>query len=213
MSDLADLADTDQMPSLGRDTDATAFTVILQSFLESVVGVMGAALVDGQGETVDYAGAGDPFDLRVAAAHLQILVQGISRFGALGEPTWLVIRGSQKSFAATSLPDGYALILVLRPRAAFAISMRALSVCLRALAVEAGWDAPLRPKRTWSPVSVTVDHRGRPVRIGDDIAVEVLGALMGLSVRERGFRVRTAAGSELMLVREPRNRWYSDEAV
>jgi hypothetical protein len=43
--------------------------------------------------------------------------------------------------------------------------------------------------------------------------VEVLGAVMGLSVRERGFRVRTAQGAELMLVREPNQRWYADEPI
>ena len=44
-------------------------------------------------------------------------------------------------------------------------------------------------------------------------AREVLGAVMGLSVRERGFRVRTASGSELMLVKEPHRRWYADEPI
>ena len=67
---------------------------------------------------------------------------------------------------------------------------------------------------SWFDVSVVTDHRGRPTHLGaGEIAVEVLGAVMGLSVRERGFRVRTADGSELTLVREPEQCWYADVPV
>ncbi len=196
-------------PAVARDTDATAFSLILAELLERVPGAYAAALVDAEGETVDYAGHGDPFDVRVAAAHLQLVLQGIGRWGGLGEPRWVVVRGHKKSVAASVLPDGYALALLLRPRAAFAISTRALKVCTRALAAEAGWtDLELRDgvkQRSWFAVSVETDPRGRPVRVGaNGVVVEVLGAVMGLAVRERGFRVRTLEGTELTLVREPR---------
>jgi hypothetical protein len=118
------------------------------------------------------------------------------------------------------LPDGYALALLLRPRSGFTISMRALRACTRALTVEAGWTAPRgTAERAWFPVMVEADRRGRPVRVwargreDDPVTVEVLGALMGLAVRERGFRVRTGDGRELTLVCEPRRRWYADEDV
>ncbi|MBX3210335.1 MAG: roadblock/LC7 domain-containing protein [Labilithrix sp.] len=206
------------VPIATRDTDATPFATILDALIQRVPGAEAAALVDSQGETVDYAGRGEPFDLRVAAAHVQIILAGIDRFAALGEPRWVVIRGERKSVAASVLPDGYVLMLLLRPRAAFAISTRALKVCTRALAEEAGWtDLAKRDgvkQRSWFEVAVETDGRGRPSRVGGaKIAVEVLGAVMGLSVRERGFRVRTADGSELTLVREPRQRWYADEPV
>lgn len=210
---------------MSRDTDTTPFTPILEALIERVSGAVSAALVDSEGETVDYAGVGDPFDLRVAAAHLQILLAGVERVQALGEARWMVIRGARKSIAASVLPDGYVLVLLLRARAAFTISTRALKVCTRALAQEAGWsDLEKRDgvkQRSWFEVMVRTDRRGRPTSVraafGDPqtkpIAVEVLGAVMGLSVRERGFRVRTAEGSELTLVREPRLRWYADEPV
>jgi hypothetical protein len=186
--------------------------------IERVTGAYAAALVDSMGETVDYAGRVDPFDMRVAAAHLQLVLSGVERFGALGEPRWVVIRGSRKSVAASVLPDGYVLAVLLRPRAAFTISTRALKVCTRALAEEAGWtDLAERDgvkQRSWFTMAVETDRRGRPTRIGPrKVAVDVLGAVMGLSVRERGFRVRTAEGSELTLVREPGARWYADEPV
>jgi hypothetical protein len=205
-------------PIIPRDTDATPFTVILDALIQRIAGAYAAALVDSQGETVDYAGRGEPFDLRVAAAHLQIILAGIDRLGALGGPRWVVLRGARKSIAASVLPDGYVLVLLLRPRAAFTISTRALKVCTRALAQEAGWsDLEKRDgvkQRSWFDVPVETDRRGRPTHVGPKrIAVEVLGAVMGLSIRERGFRVRTAEGSELTLVREPGRRWYADEPV
>lgn len=207
-------------PSLGpvvpRDTEATAFTYILGELIERIPGAYAAALVDSQGETVDYAGRGDPFDLRVAAAHLQLVLQGIGRFGALGEPRWVVVRGERKSVAASALPDGYALGVLLRSRSAFTISTRALKVCSRALAAEAGWSEKHDNlhQRSWFPVTVETDRRGRPISIGASrLLVDVIGAVMGLSVRERGFRVRTLNGTELTLVRETGNRWYADEPV
>lgn len=203
-----------------RDTEPTAFTQILQTLIERVGGALSALLVDSLGETVDYAGRGDLFDMRIAAAHLQIVLRELGTIAWLGEPRWLVIRGAHRSFAATALPDGYVLIVLLRPRAAFTISTRALKVCTRALAQEAGWTLVEVAKsegvkqRSWFFTNVETDRRGRPTHIGEKrMPVEVIGAVMGLSVRERGFRVRTEAGGELTLVREPRSRWYADEQV
>jgi predicted regulator of Ras-like GTPase activity (Roadblock/LC7/MglB family) len=205
---------------MARDTDATSFTAILDALVERVPGAYAAALVDSLGETVDYAGRGEPFDLRVAAAHFQILLANIERFGALGEPRWVVVRSTKKSIAASVLPDGYVLVILLRARAAFTISTRALKVCTRALANEAGWnDLEKRDgvkQRSWFEVTVETDRRGRPSHVqgaAKRVAVEILGTVMGLSVRERGFRVRTDEGSELTLVREPKQRWYADEPV
>jgi hypothetical protein len=205
-------------PIVPRDVDVTPFTTILDGLLKRIPGAYAAALVDIQGETVDYTGRGDPFDMRVAAAHLRIVLNDVERLGALGEPRWVVVRGQRKSIAASVLPDGYALVLMLRPRSAFTISTRALKVCTRALAEEAGWkDLEKRDgvkQRSWFVVDVETDGRGRPSHVGAArVAVEVLGAVMGLSVRERGFRVRTAEGTELTLVREAHQRWYSDEPV
>ncbi len=203
-----------------RDTDLTPFAAILEALIGRVPGAFAAALVDSQGETVDYAGRGSPFDVRVAAAHLQIMLMDIERFGALGEPRWVVVRGAQRSIAASVLPDGYVLVLLLRPRAAFTISTRALKVCTHALADEAGWrDLAKRDgvkQRSWYIAEVETDRRGRPTHVAVGArraAVEVIGAVMGLSVRERGFRVRTEEGAELTLVRETRQRWYADEPV
>ncbi len=104
------------------------------------------------------------------------------------------------------------------PRSAFTLSTRALKVCTRALAEEAGWTDLEKhdgvKQRSWFSVVVETDRRGRPTHLGTHrVGVEVLGTVMGLSVRERGFRVRTTQGTELTLVREAKQRWYADEPV
>ncbi len=191
--------------------DATPFTPILEQALSRIPGAYACALVDNEGETVDYTGLADPFDVKVAAAHIRICMHELESYGALGNPRWIVIRGAKKSLIARALADGYALVVLLRRRAGFTASRRAFAACARALAVEAGWQL-LEAEPIWYPVEVSIDKRGRPRSVGAS-PVEVLGAVMGLPAKERGFRVRTEAGTEVTLVRESRNCWYADEQV
>ena len=195
-----------------RDTDETPFTTILAWLLGRIPGAYAAALVDELGETVDYTGVGDPFDIRIAAAHSQLLLQAVGRL-RLGEPRFIVVRGTDKSLLMRGLPEGYALALLLRRRAGFAdlMARRALAACERALAKEAGWTVA---GPSWVAAEVVDDARGRPISVGRCAArLEVMGALVGLARGERGYRVRTSEGTELMLVREPTGHWYADEDV
>lgn len=194
-----------------RDTSPTPFTPILADLVARIPGAYASMLVDFEGETVDYAGAGEPFDLKVAAAHLRIVLCDLESCRALGDPRWLVIRGAARSIIARSLPEHYAVVVLLRRRAGFTASGRAFAVCERALCEEAGLPLVDSGPR-WYPVVVDADRRGRPVRVASS-PVEVLGSVLGLGARERGFRVRTHAGLEITLIREPRRCWYSDERV
>jgi hypothetical protein len=197
-----------------RDMDATAFAKILYELIARLPGAYACALVDLGGETVDYAGVVDPFDVKVAAAHMRIVLNDFEEYGALGSPRWVILRAARRSFVARRLPEGYGLVVLLRRRAGFTASARAFEACERALTIEAGWGhvEPTKQAGRWFPIDVEIDRRGRPTRIGLPwIAVEVFGAVVGLPVRERGFRVRTAAGSELTVVREPGSTWYADE--
>lgn len=189
--------------------EATPFTAILERMLERIPGAYGTALVDGEGETVDYAGLVVPYDVRVAAAHLQIAVRQLADLKELGDARYVIVRGAKKTVAARVLPDGYVLAILLRRRAGFTPSHRAFAACERELASEAGWPAP--KGRAWYAVEVTVDGRGRPVRVEPDVTVDVLGTVMGLPAREQGFRIRTASGFELTLVREAHRAWWADE--
>jgi hypothetical protein len=53
------------------------------------------------------------------------------------------------------------------------------------------------------PARVRVAERWQPI--------EVMGAVVGLAHREKGFRVRLPNGAEMLLVREPLDRWFTDE--
>ncbi len=105
------------------------------------------------------------------------------------------------------LEENYAVVLVLHPRAAFAVSERAMQEAIAGLSAEAGWPLP-RDAARWFWVDVEAERHGRAVRpkrlkvAGSFQPVEVMGALVGLAPREKGFRVRLPSGAEMMLVRE-----------
>ena len=58
----------------GRDQGRSEFTSILEEFC-LLSGCHAAILVDQEGEAVDYAGLGTPFDLRVSAAEWRLVLQ------------------------------------------------------------------------------------------------------------------------------------------
>jgi hypothetical protein len=204
-------------PVSERDQQPSAFTRILEQLLELEPVALAAVLVDVDGEAVDYAGSLTPFDVKVAGAYLRIVLDQIGAFAKRrGRPTQIVVRGVRRSFLARPLPDGYALIIVLK-RHGFVLSPRAVAITERGLALEAGWAPVSNPAAHWHPVHVeTADgnsHRPLRLRTGSSWQrIEVLGSIVGLG-RERGYRCRLRSGAELTLVREPAGIWYADELV
>jgi hypothetical protein len=203
--------------AVARDQHESAFESILAGLVERIPGARAAALVDRQGETVDYSGGLDPFAMRLAAAHWRIVLDEVN-----GQPTfrpvrWLALRGGRVSYLVHELPEEYALIVVLARAAGFSGWRRAVAACAHALANEAGWSWRPAP---WFAVQVTADERRRPCSLrpaGPDTRprpVEILGTIAGgLARRERGWRVRLDTGVEATLVREPGGVWYSDEPL
>lgn len=213
-----------------RDQERTSFAMILERLVANCAGALGAALVDGEGETVDYAGVLHTFDVKVAAAHMRILLHEADQSPAFGPGTRAIVaRAAARTLFIRAIADGYAIVLVLA-RGAFAPSQRALVGAERALAREAGWNAPAGREAKWFPVEVepAPGDRRRPARLRAGGAgaggaggaggstwqpVEVMGSLVGMRGRERGFRVRLRSGAELTLVREPLGRWFADEPI
>jgi predicted regulator of Ras-like GTPase activity (Roadblock/LC7/MglB family) len=195
--------------SVGRDQDESAFATILADLIGRMPGARAAALVDTDGETVDYASHSDPFSVRLAAAHWRIVLREAQ--DRLGESCALTIRASRRSFMVTPLPEGYALIVALSCGAHSAPYGRALPMCLQRLAAEAGWpSAPLQ----WHPLDVLIDERARPVAIHSvQGPIEILGTVVsGLGRCERGWRIR-CRDEEATVVREASGHWYTDEAL
>jgi hypothetical protein len=209
--------DSSQPPkSFVRIEHETGFTAILSRMLAATPGAIGAALVDAEGEAVDYSGPTiDPFELKVAAAHFRIVFQELER-GKLTEagglPRRLSILTSKRMFVIDALPDGYALLSVLQRTAAFGHADRALDAMLHDLYREAGWNAPPGLLR-WQELEVKCDAKDRPTAIRIDVGwrpIKVIGKVAaGLQRGEIGFRVGVG-DVEVTLVRGLDDRWYGD---
>ncbi len=196
---------------LPRDMDASPFSVIMAGLLRRLPGAFAACLVDKDGEAVDYSGAIDPYDIKVAAAHWQIVFTEFGRQKTLRGTRHVVLVLEKSSAILRALPEGYVLVVLLGKYGGFYHTERALSACENALAREAGWKLP--QEHSWFAVTVTSDATGRPARIvygGLEENVEVVGSLRGHG-RERGYRVRLASGPEITIVREPGDFWYVEE--
>src|ERR1700690_1679452 len=211
-----------------RDQGESAFTSILRALVARVPGARAAALVDFQGETVDYAGRAIPFDLRVAAAHWRIVLDEAESRGSLLGLKWLAARFARRSYLVYGLPERYALVVVLARAAGLAGWHRAIVVCARALSEEAAWTRAAAFSPPWFSVEVVADSHRRPksVRVGGGARrVEILGTIVArgpaeawagpgdLAPRERGWRVRLDTGAEATLIREPGGAWYADAAI
>jgi|SRR6478609_4612120 len=204
--------------AIDRDQDASPFSAILWRLCEGC-SAHAAALVDREGETVDYAGRISPYEIRVAAAELRLVLAftqqaQVSVFARVNE---IRIRTARRSYAIIALGDGYAIVLEL-VRHSFAVSPRALLQATRELESEAGIESVLLPGGTrWSRVEVrasATDAR-RPDAVwldGSWQAVTVLGRYRSrdLAPRERGYLARLANGAEVSLVREPLGFWFAD---
>ena len=209
---------TDRPPgSFDRKENETGFTGILTRLLAATPGAIGAALVDSWGEAVDYAGDSmDPYDLKVAAAHWRIILQDIE-LGPLtvrgGAPRRVMVTTTRRTFVIDVLPEGYALLSILRRDAAFGHADRALETALRDMYREAGWHAPPELFR-WHEVQVEVEG-ARPKRIRVKkkwLPIHVIGKVaQGLQRGEVGFRIGLDQSlSEVTLVLARDERWYAD---
>jgi len=203
---------------VARDQAASPFSGILLRLCEAT-GAHAAALVDAEGETVDYAGRVAPFDIRVAAAEWRLALSLISQSAQPWADTHeLVVRSALHSFVVWLLSDGYALVLVL-PRRAFRASKRALAEAVADLSREAGLSCPSDTARLpWVRVEVQTEP-GQPRR---PLGLWQQGAWCGLAILGRfqssdlehgevGFLVQLQSGAELLLVREPRGIWFKSE--
>ena len=207
-----------------RDQVVSEFTLILEQVVHETPAARAAALFDEEGETVDYAGRLDPFDVRVVAAHSQILLAELRELTRAPAPKHLRIRAQSASYVVAVLDACYSLVIVTHPRAAFSVSPRVLRDAEVRLAAEAGITVkPIGPP--WSRVHVQHDattrvapSRIRPVIGGDRgesawYGIDVLGCLVGLARGETGFRVRLDTGMEANLVRERSMSWFVDESL
>jgi predicted regulator of Ras-like GTPase activity (Roadblock/LC7/MglB family) len=207
-----------------RDMDASAFARILTNLIDRVPGAIAAVLVDMEGETVDYSGSLPPYDAKLAAAHWHLVMNEI-RDRKPGSPQgpaeWLIVRGEHRCFIVHKLSEGFALVVVLRSRTTCRIRSRAFSVCTREIAEEAAWNQDDVKGSRWYSVDVELEappsgSRESPRALRSsrgDLPLDILGAIMGLADRDRGYRIRLRSGIEASLIRERNGQWYVDERI
>ncbi len=207
-----------------RDQSDSPFSAILGRLCDDS-GALAAALVDAEGETVDYAGLLSPYEIKVAAAGWRIVFEVVrgARIPGFQHVGSVTVRAARRSFLIEALPDGYAIALCL-PQHQFNVSRRALAQATRELATEAGLSVRKpRGQATWARVKVRIPpgpHQGRRARpdaiwLGESWSpITILGRYQArdLSRSELGFLARLASGAEVFLVREPLDVWFIDNA-
>jgi hypothetical protein len=203
-----------------RDQAASAFSAILMRLCDAT-GALAAALVDSEGETVDYAGKLDPYDIKVSAAEWSLVLRIATQAPA---SCWqgasqIIVRARARSFAVVRLTEGYAIVLQLMPRC-FRVSQRALAEARREIADEARLDAAVvsaEGPEPWVRIDVQTRPGSRaPLALwwaGQWHPLEILGryARAQLARGELGYRARLPRGAEVTLVREPFGLWYADQ--
>jgi hypothetical protein len=206
-----------------RDQSDSPFSAILTQLCDDC-GALGAALVDGEGEAVDYAGLLSPYEIKVAAAEWRIVLGVVkaSRLPGFRDVAGITVRAKGRTFVMEALPDGYAIALCL-PRHSFNVSRRALGQATRELGREAGLALPeARAQVNWARVRVRTPAGSRLHRRPDAIwlqnawsPITILGRYQArdLSHSELGYLARLASGAEVFLVREPLGVWFIDNAA
>lgn len=199
-----------------RDQVESAFTEILRRLRMKVPAVLAAVFVDTEGECIDYASKIDPYDAKVSAAHMLMmmdLVQGTRAKVGFGEPFLLEISTDQRDLWVMRMGGEYVLVVVLTPDCDRAEITHALATASAEFRGEVGLDAP-----TWegSGKRLSVRVRASPgwryapdgwVAGGVRVTIsDVLGRWT--ESNDAGeevicFRVRTSDGQELTLVHDP----------
>lgn len=209
-----------------RDQAESPFNLILEDFLGAIRFARGAAIVDFDGETVDYAGVVDPFELRVAAATFQLVRNDTDACQQLGPARQIAVSMARSGYLVRVLDPSYSLIVVLRKLGTFQVSERMMVEIESRILAEAGLSSQTPPfvraeVQTVGRGSRTRPHRVRPTRAAgaadgpaeEWVTIEVLGTLVDVAPGERAFRVRLPTGAEVTLLRDAFHMWFSDEPI
>lgn len=204
-------------PEHERDQLETAFTPILRRAWGSIPTSLAVAFVDTEGECIDYVSSVEPYEAKVAAAHMLVLMDQLlasRRKLALGEPMLLEVACEQRELWARRVSEEYMLVALLGTGFDRVQVRSVLAEASREFRDEVGLPAP-----TWEPLHGVLEVFVRPA-VGWDYAPAAYrenGVRVGITDvlgrwTEPGgvggdelvcFRVRTEEGQELTLVHDP----------
>ncbi|MDH5674523.1 MAG: hypothetical protein OEZ06_20520 [Myxococcales bacterium] len=199
----------------------SSFTPILRRVRREEPAVLAVAFVDLEGECVDYASALDPFEAKVAGAHVHVVMaEFVARQQKLGlrTPFFLRIRASERLLWAHRIADEYLLVVLAAPEVNEERLDRLIAETSVALRREAGLPPP-----SWEPsgtlkviVREAVGWDYAPVAFEDGDRTVTVSAVLGRWIEPGGiegdelvcFRVCVEDGHELTLVHDPgRDGW------
>lgn len=202
-----------------RDMAESAFTATLRALLHSVPGMLAVIFVDREGECIDYCATISPYDAKVIAAHMIIIV-GEARERGLergGEPWWIHVHGTERDLVVRRFGDDYALVVATRPSGISSMLSENIELAVRELRYESGIEPPIwepTPDRVrvevrlsttgWAYAPKAYWHRGDRTMITDVLGrwVESEPGIRPSDPERQAicFMVRSSSGEELTLV-------------
>jgi hypothetical protein len=200
-----------------RDLRESAFTPILRRVFRQVPSVLAAVLVDYEGESIDYVSALDPYDAKVSAAHMHMLMALFRTSAArriCGEPYALELVTSEREIWVRCAGDEYGLVAIMEPGFDRLQMRDALAYASREFRTEVGIETP-----SWDLIRPGLSVRVRSAD-GWEYAPQgfwaggvrrTITGVLGRWTEPAGsdgvelvcFRVRTQEGQELTLVHDP----------
>jgi 8-oxo-dGTP pyrophosphatase MutT (NUDIX family) len=205
-----------------RDQGESEFTGILRRVFESVPALLAAVFVDLEGECIDYVAAIQPFDAKVVAAHMHMLLKqtrGDRLPALLGETFGFELVSAEREVWVRQFCDEYALVVLLTPGFDLSELRDAVATACREFREEAGLPAPawegqerlsvrLRSSREWNYAPTSYSLGG---------ARHGIAAVLGRWIEPARpgeppwvcFRVRTQHGEELTLAHDEHTEAWS----
>ena len=103
------------------------FKTLLSKLVDSVPGASGAILADWEGESVEQHSHGDPYDMKVTAAHWGILLttlKGLQDNYSTGQVREALISTEEQHVIVGALGADYALVMTLHKSALLLVALR-----------------------------------------------------------------------------------------
>lgn len=205
-----------------RDQVESEFTGILRRVFEAVPALLAAVFVDLEGECIDYVSAIQPFDAKVVAAHMHMLLKqtrGERLPTLLGETFGFELVSAEREVWVRQFCDEYALVVLLAPGFDLSELRDAVATACREFREEVGLAAPawegqerlsvrLRASREWNYAPTGFSMGG---------ARHGIAAVLGRWIEPARpgeppwvcFRVRTQHGEELTLAHDEHTEAWS----
>jgi predicted regulator of Ras-like GTPase activity (Roadblock/LC7/MglB family) len=198
-----------------RDQAENAFTAILRRMFQKVPALAAAVFVDREGECIDYVTCLDPFEAKVSAAHLHVVLGMLRNARATrttGDTIGFEVVAPQREAWVRRIGDEYVLVVILSRGFDRSEVRDAMALAGREFRAEVGIEAPgwEEPERLSVRVRASPGWMYAPEGFsvgGERIAI---AAVLGRWTERLGpsgstlvcFRVRTVSGQELTLVHD-----------